>query len=133
MESPDLASDDQQALGDCPIEANTPLEEGVPTVSPPDVEEVGMDASLGVVIASTPPPNSTDAGLSKKWLPDRVLVSTYVSPLERVHPSTDMVVLNLEDVLKLSTVGTPSTRRNFLLRTCATFIRITFGYPWRLV
>ena len=47
MESPNLASDDHPALGDSPIESNTPLEEGVPAVSPPDVEEVGMDAPQG--------------------------------------------------------------------------------------
>ena len=113
MESPNIDSDDQPALGDCPIEANTPLEEGVSTVSPLDVEEVGMDAPSGVVIASAPPPKSTGVGLSKKWLLDRVLVSTYVSPLESVHPSTDMVVPNLEDVLKIVHCWNPLNQEEF--------------------
>ena len=42
MESSDLASNDQLALRVCLDEANTPLEEGVPATSPPNVEEVGM-------------------------------------------------------------------------------------------
>ena len=60
-----------------------------------------MGAPSRVVTAPTPPPKSIGTRLSKKRLPDRVLVSMYVSPLERVHPSTDMVVSNLEDVLKI--------------------------------
>ena len=60
-----------------------PLEGEVPIVSPP------------------PPPKPTGAGPSKKRLLDLVLVSTYVPPLERVHPSMDMVTPDLEDVLKI--------------------------------
>ena len=101
MESLDLASSDQSALGACLNEANTPLEEGVPVASPPNVKDFGMGAPSRVVTAPTPPPKSIGAGPSKNRLPDRVLVSTYVSPLERVHPSTDMVVPDLEDVLKI--------------------------------
>ena len=106
MESPDLASNDQPALGVFLNEDNTPLEEGVSAASPPNVEEVRMGAPSGVVTdpkhppPPPPPPKSTSIGLSKKRLPNRVLVSTYVSPLERVHPTTDIVVPDLEDVLK---------------------------------
>ena len=46
-----------------------PLEGEVPIVSPLSVEEVGMGASLGVVIALAPPPKPTSAGPSKKRLP----------------------------------------------------------------
>ena len=103
MESPDLASNDQSALGVFLNEANTPPDEGVLAASPPNVEEVGMGAPSRVVTDLEPPtapPKSTGIELSKKRLPNRVLVSTYVSPLERVHPSTDIVVPDLEDVLK---------------------------------
>ena len=75
--------------------------EGVPTTSPPNVEEAGMGAPSGVVIASAPPPKSTGVGPSKKQLPGQVLVSTYVPPLERVHPSTDMVVSDLKAMLEI--------------------------------
>ena len=60
-----------------------------------------MGAPLGVVTALASPPKSSDAGPNKKRLPDEVLISTYVSPLERVHPSTDVVVPILEDVLEI--------------------------------
>ena len=60
-----------------------------------------MGAPLGVVTAHAPLPKSIGIGPSKKRLSEWVLVSTYVSPLERVHPSTDMVVLDLVDVLKI--------------------------------
>ena len=46
VESLNQASDDQPTLGDCPTEADTPLEEGVPVTSPPDVEEVGVDTPI---------------------------------------------------------------------------------------
>ena len=55
----------------------------------------------GVVTALPPSSKSTDVEQSKKRLHDRVLVSTYVPPLERVHLSTDMVALYLDDVLKI--------------------------------
>ena len=42
------------------------MEEGVPTASPPNVEEVGMGAPSGVVTAPAPLLKSTGAGPSKK-------------------------------------------------------------------
>ena len=95
MESPDRASNDQLAL------AGASLEKGVPIVSSPNFEEVGKGAPLGVVTASVPPPKPTGTGPSKKPLPDQVLLSTYVLPLERVHPSTGMVAPDLEGVLEI--------------------------------
>ena len=89
-------------LGVCLNEANIPLEGEVPTVSLPSVEEVGMGAPSRVVIAITPLPKPTDAEPNKKRLLDRVLVSTYVPPPERVHPLTDMVTQDIEDVLKIA-------------------------------
>ena len=97
--SSDLASNDQPALGVCLNEANIPLEGEVPEVSPLNVEEVGIGAPSGVVIALASPPKPTGAGLSKKRFLDQVIVNTYVPPLERVHPSLDMEAPNLEDVL----------------------------------
>ena len=91
------------------------MEEGVSAASPPNVEEVRMDALIGVVTAPTPSPKSSSVGPSRKWLPDRVLVSTYVSPLERVHPSTDMVVSDLEDVLKIVRRWNPLNQKESLV------------------
>ena len=44
----------------------------------------------GVVIPLASPPKPTDIGPSKKRFPDRVIISTYVPPLERVCPSLNM-------------------------------------------
>ena len=115
MDSSDLTFDDQPALRDSPIKANTPLEEGVPAMSPLDVEEVRMDAPSRVVTALAPLPKSTDAGLRKKRLPDQVLVSMYVWPLERVHHSTDVVVPDLEDVLKIAHRWNPLNQEETLV------------------
>ena len=70
VESLYLASNDQLALGVCLNEANTPLEEEVPTTSLPNLEEVGMGSPSGVVTASGPQPKSTGARPSKKRMPD---------------------------------------------------------------
>ena len=78
MESPYLSFDDQLVVGDCPIEANTPLDEGVPAMSPLDVEEVGIDAPSRVVTDVAPSLKSTGIGPRKKGMLDRVLVSMYV-------------------------------------------------------
>ena len=91
------------------------------------VEEVGMVDPLGVIVAPTPPPKPIDASPSKKRFPDRVIVSTYVPPLERVHPSTDMEAPGLKDVLKIPATRIPSIKRNPRLHACTTCIRITFG------
>ena len=71
MESYDLASDDQSALGVCLNDTNTPLEEGVPVASPLNVEEVVMGAPSRVVTATTSLSKSSSTGLSKKRLPTR--------------------------------------------------------------
>ena len=101
MESPDLASHDQPALGVCLNKTDAPPGEGVLVASPSNVEEVGTCTPSGVIATSVPPPKSTSAGPSRKRMPDRVVVSTYVPPLERVTPSMDTVAPDIEDVLKL--------------------------------
>ena len=103
MGSSDLASNDQSTLGVCLNKENIPLEGEVPTVSLPNVEEVGMGVPLGVVIAPASPPRLTSIGPSKKRLLDQVIVSMYVLPLETVHPSLDMEAPDLdEELLKIS-------------------------------
>ena len=100
--SPDLASNDQSALGVCLNKENMPLEGEVLIVSPSNVEEVGMGALSGVVIAPTSPPRPIGTGPSKKRFLDRVIVSTYVPPLERVRPLLDMEAPDLKEVLKIA-------------------------------
>ena len=47
------------------------------------------------------PPKPVDTEPSRKRLPDRLLLSTYVSPQERIHPSTSMVAPDLEGALEI--------------------------------
>ena len=101
MESPDQASKDQPALKDCPNEVGASLKKGVPVVSSLNIEEVRERAPSGVVTAPVLPPKPASTELNKKWLPDRVLLSTYVPPLERIHPSMGMVAPNPEGVLEI--------------------------------
>ena len=61
MESPNLASSDQSALGACLNEANTHMEEGVLAANPPNVEKVGMGAPSGVFTTPSPLPKSIGA------------------------------------------------------------------------
>ena len=60
-----------------------------------------MGAPSMVVTTPAPPPKPTSAGPSRKWMPDLVMVRTYVLPLERVPPSVKTMAPDLEDVLKL--------------------------------
>ena len=101
VESPDIASNDQSALGVCLNETDTPLEEGVPIASPSNVEEVGTGALSGAITTPAPSPKSINSEPSGKQVPDQVVVRAYVPPLERVPPSMDTVALDLEDILKL--------------------------------
>ena len=101
VDSPHRASNDQPALGDCLNEASVSLEEEVSVVSPLNVEEVEEGAPSGVVTALMPLPKPTGARPNKKGLPDRVLLSTYVPLLERIHPSMGMVAPNPEGVLEI--------------------------------
>ena len=71
-------------------------------MSPPNVEEVRMGAPSRVVISPASSPRSIGAGPSKKRFLDQVIVSTYVPPLERVHPSLDMEASDLEDMLRIT-------------------------------
>ena len=80
---------------------DAPLEEGVLTTSPSNVAEVGTGAPSEVITTPLPPSKSTGTRPSRKRMIDWVVVSTYVSPLERVTPSMDIVALVIEDVVKL--------------------------------
>ena len=91
MESPDQAPSDQSTLEGSPNEAGATLEEGVLITGPSDVYEIRDEALPGLADAPVCPPKSTGVGSSRKRMPDRLLLSTYVSSLERIHPSKGMV------------------------------------------
>ena len=80
MDSPDRASNDQSILEGAFNEAGAPLEEGIPAGGPSNVNEIGEEAPSGVATKTR-----------RKRLPNRVLLSTYVPPPERIHPPTGMV------------------------------------------
>ena len=96
MDSPDPAFNDQSILENTPSEAGAPLEEGIPTGGPSNVDEIGDGATSRLAPAPILPPKPADTKSSRKRLPDQVLLSTYVPPQERIHPPTGMVAPNLE-------------------------------------
>ena len=81
----------------------------------PNVEEVRIGAPSGVAIALVSLPRPTNTGPSKKRFPDRVIVSMYVPPLDRVRPYFDMEALNLEDVLKITHRWNPLNQEESLV------------------
>ena len=74
VDSPDRASNDKLVLEGTPNEVGAPLEEGIPV--------------WGTFKCRR---NWRRGPISRKRLPDQVLLSTYVPPQERVHPPTGMV------------------------------------------
>ena len=93
MDSPNPAFDDQPALASASSEADAPLEKGIPTRGPSNVDGIGEGAPSGVVAALTFPPRPADTKSSRKRSPNQVLLSTYIPPRERVHPLAGMVAL----------------------------------------
>ena len=102
VDSPDRTPNDQQALEGAPNEAGATLEEGVPVMGPFVVEEIRDEAPPGVADAPMLPPRFVGARSSRKRPPDRLLLSMYVSPLDRIHPLTGMVAPNPEGVLEIA-------------------------------
>ena len=90
MDSPDRASNHQQAL------EGAPLEEAIPIEGPSNVDEIGEEALFGVAVAPMLQIRPEDTEPSRKRLPDMVLLSTYVPPHERIHPPMGMVAPDLE-------------------------------------
>ena len=54
-----------------------------------------------VAVASMLPPRPVDIVPRRKRLFDRLLLSMYVPLQERIHPSTGMVAVDLEDALEI--------------------------------
>ena len=101
MESLDRASNDQSTLEGYPNEADAYLEQGVPVVSSLNIEEVGERELSRVVTTLVLPLKPADTDQGKRRLPDRMLLSTYVSSLERIHTLTGMVALDPKGVLEI--------------------------------
>ena len=76
----DQASNDQLVMEGAPGQAGAPLEEGVPTGGPSNVDEIGEGAPSEVAIAPVLLLKPANTESSRKRLPDRVLLSIYVSP-----------------------------------------------------
>ena len=96
VDSIDQASNDQPVLEGTLNEPGAPLEEGIPTRGPLNVDEIGEEAPSGVAIAPMLPPRLADTEPRRKRRPDRVLLSTYVPSQERIHLYTSMVSPNPE-------------------------------------
>ena len=74
-----------------PNEADAPLKERILAGGPSNVGEIGEEAPLGVAPAPMLSTGLANTELSRKGLVDQVLLSTYVSPQERIHPQTGIV------------------------------------------
>ena len=95
MDSPDLATNDQQGLEGAPSGVGVPLEEGIP-IGCPSVDEIGEGSTLGVAAAPLLPPRPANTVLRRRRPPDQFLLSTYIPPYERIHLPADMGALDLE-------------------------------------
>ena len=100
MDSLDQASNDQLVLEGAPNEAGASLEEGIPIEGPSNVDEIREETSSGVDVALILLPRPVDTEPSRKRPLDRLLLSKYIPPQERVHPLTGMVALDLEGSLE---------------------------------
>ena len=101
MDSSDCSPNDQPALESVPNEAGASLEEGFPIGEPPNVNKIGEKAPSWVTTAPMLPPRLADTEPSRKRMPDRLLLSTYVPSQEMVHPPTGMATLDLEGALEI--------------------------------
>ena len=91
MDSTDQASNDQSVLEGIPSEADAPLEEGIPSWGPSNVDEIEEGSPSRVVAAPIPLLRPANTVSSRRRPPDQVLLSTYVPPRERIHPLAGMV------------------------------------------
>ena len=78
MDSPNQASNDQSVLEGAHNEVGAPMEEGFPIRGPSNVNEIIEEAISGVAATPMLPPRPVNIELSRKRLPDQVLLSTYV-------------------------------------------------------
>ena len=91
MDSPDRASSGQSVLEGALSEAGAPLKEGIPAGRPSNVDKIREGSPSRVATAPILPPRPTDVVFRRRRPPDQVLLSTYVSPHERIHPLASMV------------------------------------------
>ena len=80
VDSPDRVPNDQPTLEGAPNEADASLEEGVPVGGPPNINEIGENAPSGVAATLMLRSRPVNTKPSRKRLPDRLLLSTYVLP-----------------------------------------------------
>ena len=93
-----------------PNEAGAPLKEGIPVGGPSNVDKIGEVAPSRVAAAPMFLPRPADTESSRKRPPDRVLLSTYVPPQERIHPPTGMVALDPEGAREIIHRWSPFNR-----------------------
>ena len=94
-----------------PNEAGASLEEGILAGGPGgggggggeplNVDKIGEKAPSGVVVAPMLPPRPTNTEPSREIMPDRLLLSTYFPPHERIHPPTGMVAPDPKGALEI--------------------------------
>ena len=78
-----------------------PLEEGIPTGGPSNVDETGEGSPSRVISALILLSRPVDTVFSRRRPLNQVLLSTYVSPHERIHHQAGIVAPNLQGAMEI--------------------------------
>ena len=100
MDFPDRASNNQSVLEGVPKEDSAPQEEGI-LIEGPSVDEISEGSPSEGNDAPLPPPKPASTVPSKRRSLDQVLLSTYVSPHERIAPPVGMIAPDLHGALEI--------------------------------
>ena len=111
VDSPNRASDAQPVLEGAPKEACAPPDDGIPADGSPGVEGVVAKAPLEVAAAPSFSTRLASAGPRKPRMLDRLLLSSYVTPQEWVHPMVDTVAPSLEGAWEIIDHLSPFNKR----------------------
>ena len=111
VDSPNRASDAQQVLEGAFREACAPPDDGIPADGSPGVE--GVVAKAPLEVAATPSFSTRLASVDpcKPRMLNRLLLSSYVTPHEWVHPMVDTVAPSPEGACEIIDHLSPFNKR----------------------
>ena len=95
-----------------PNEAGASLKEGIPIGGHLNVDKIRENAPSGAIAPMMLPPKPADIEPSRKRLVNQLLLSTFVSPQERIHPLTGMVAHDPEGALEIIHCWSPFNQAN---------------------
>ena len=105
-----------------------------PTGGPPNGGQAVIEAPAAEITIGQPLQDKqssvTILGARRARLPDRMMLGSYVKPMEWGRPSVDTPTPSLEDAWSLLTAGTPLTRGTLRQLICVNSTPIFSGYWW---